>query len=218
MEDDPDPIPTIPAQYTEFKGVFGEEEFKVLPPHCTYDIAIDLTEGAQLPTGPVYSMTPSESKSLKTHLDEELRNGKIRVTKAPGGASVMFVNKHDGSLRLVVDYRKLNAVTIKDKHPLPRQDDLINKLQSAKIFTKLDLRWGYNNVRIKEGDEYKTAFRTKYGSFESLVMPFGLTNAPAVFQHFMNNIFRDLIDVTVIVYLDDILIYSERAEDHKETC
>lgn len=213
------PVPLqeqIPLAYHDFLSVFGEEEFKQLPPHRPYDIAIDLVEGAQLPMGPIYSMTPSESKSLKTHLEEELRNGKIRPTKSPGGAPVMFVKKADGSLRLVVDYRKLNAVTIKDKHPLPRQDDLMEKLQRAKIFTKFDLRWGYNNIRVKEGDEYKTAFRTKYGSFESLVMTFGLTNAPAVFQHFMNDLFRDLLDVNVIVYLDDILVYSENPEKHEE--
>ncbi|KAF8749409.1 hypothetical protein RHS01_10067 [Rhizoctonia solani] len=125
----------------------------------------------------------------------------------------MFVKKADGSLRLVVDYRKLNDVH-KNVYPLPRQDNLMAKLRHAKIFTKLDLRWGYNNVRIKEGDEWKTAFRTKYGLFEYLVMPFGLTNAPAAFQHFMNNLFRDLIDVTVVIYLDNILIFSEDPKDH----
>ncbi|KAF8752650.1 hypothetical protein RHS01_07611 [Rhizoctonia solani] len=128
----------------------------------------------------------------------------------------MFVKKADGSLRLVVDYRKLNDVTHKNVYPLPRQDDLMAKLRSAKLFTKLDLRWGYNNVWIKEGDEWKTAFRTKYGLFEYLVMPFGLTNAPAAFQHFMNDLFRDLIDVTVVIYLDDILIFSEDPEKHPE--
>ncbi|KAF8761431.1 hypothetical protein RHS01_00017 [Rhizoctonia solani] len=117
---------------------------------------------------------------------EELATGKIRPSTSSAGAPVMFVKKADGSLRL---------------------DNLMAKLRHAKIFTKLDLRWGYNNVRIKEGDEWKTAFRTKYGLFEYLVMPFGLTNAPAAFQHFMNDLFRDLIDVTVVIYLDDILIF-----------
>ncbi|QRW20747.1 Retrotransposable element Tf2 protein [Rhizoctonia solani] len=126
----------------------------------------------------------------------------------------MFVKKADGSLQLVVDYRKLNDVTHKNVYPLPRQDDLMAKLRHAKIFTKLDLRWGYNNVQIQEGDEWKTAFRTKYGLFEYLVMPFGLTNAPAAFQHFMNNLFRNLIDVTVVIYLDNILIFSKNPKDH----
>jgi hypothetical protein len=134
-------------------------------------------------------MTELESQTLKKWIDEELSTGKIRRSESEAGAPVMFVKKADGSLRLVVDYRRLNEVTKKNVYPLPRQDDLMAQLQGAKIYTKLDLHWGYNNVRIKEGDEYKTAFRTKYGLFETLVMPFGLTNAPAAFQHFMNDIF-----------------------------
>ncbi|KAF8748393.1 hypothetical protein RHS01_10878 [Rhizoctonia solani] len=159
-------------------------------------------------------MTNAESKALKQHIDEELATGKIRPSTSSAGAPVMFMKKADGSLRLVVNYRKLNDVTHKNVYPLPRQDDLMAKLRHAKLFTKLDLRWGYNNVRIKEGDEWKTAFRTKYGLFEYLVMPFGLTNAPAAFQHFMNDLFRDLIDVTVVIYLDNILIFSEVPEEH----
>ncbi|KAF8757571.1 hypothetical protein RHS01_03655 [Rhizoctonia solani] len=196
-EADPNPLANLPPQYHEFAQVFGEEEFKVLPPHREYDIAIDLIPDAKLSPGPIYGMTDAESKALKQHIDKELATGKIRPSTSSAGAPVMFVKKADGSLRLVVDYRKLNDVTHKNVYPLPRQDNLMAKLRHAKIFTKLDLRWGYNNVRIKEGDEWKTAFRTKYGLFEYLVMPFGLTNAPAAFQHFMNNLFRDLIDVTV---------------------
>ncbi|KAF8755465.1 hypothetical protein RHS01_05175 [Rhizoctonia solani] len=179
-----------------------------------YDIAIDLLPDAKLSPGPIYGMTNAESKALKQHIDKELATGKIRPSTSSAGAPVMFVKKADGSLRLVVDYRKLNKVTHKNVYPLPRQDDLMAKLRHAKIFTKLDLRWGYNNVRIKEGDEWKTAFRTKYGLFKYLVMPFGLTNAPAAFQHFMNNLFRDLIDVTVVIYLDNILIFLEKTKDH----
>ncbi|QRW17328.1 Retrotransposable element Tf2 protein [Rhizoctonia solani] len=213
-EADSDPLVDLPPQYHEFAKVFGEEEFKVLPPHREYNISIDLIPDAKLTPGPIYGMTDAESKALKQHIDEELATGKIRPSTSSTGAPVMFVKKADGSLRLVVDYRKLNDVTHKNVYPLPRQDDLMAKLRHAKIFTKLDLRWGYNNVRIKEGDEWKTAFRTKYGLFEYLVMPFGLTNAPAAFQHFMNDLFRDLIDVNVVIYLDDILIFSEKPEDH----
>ncbi|QRW20440.1 Retrotransposable element Tf2 protein [Rhizoctonia solani] len=213
-EADPNPLADLPIEYHEFAKVFGEEEFKVLPPHREYDISIDLTPDAKLSPGPIYGMTDAESKALKQHIDEELATGKIRPSTSSAGAPVMFVKKADGSLRLVVDYRKLNEVTHKNVYPLPRQDDLMAKLRHAKIFTKLDLQWGYNNVRIKEGDEWKTAFRTKYGLFEYLVMPFGLTNAPAAFQHFMNNLFRDLIDVTVVIYLDNILIFLEKTEDH----
>ncbi|KAF8751559.1 hypothetical protein RHS01_08346 [Rhizoctonia solani] len=193
-EADPNPLADLPEQYHEFAKVFGEEEFKVLPPHREYNIAIDLILDAKLSPGPIYGMTDAESKALKQHIDEELATGKICPSTSSAGAPVMFVKKADGSLRLV--------------------DDLMAKLRHAKIFTKLDLRWGYNNVRIKEGDEWKTAFRTKYGLFEYLVMPFGLTNAPAAFQHFMNDLFRDLIDVTVVIYLDNILIFLESTEDH----
>ncbi|QRW21810.1 Retrotransposable element Tf2 protein [Rhizoctonia solani] len=213
-EADLDPLADLPPQYHEFAKVFGKEEFKVLPPHREYDISIDLVQDAKLSPGPLYGMTDAESKALKQHIDKELATGKIRPSTSSTGTPVMFVKKADGSLRLVVDYRKLNDVTHKNVYPLPRQDNLMAKLRHAKIFTKLDLRWGYNNVQIKEGDKWKTAFRTKYGLFEYLVMPFGLTNAPAAFQHFMNNLFRDLIDVTVVIYLDNILIFSEDPKDH----
>ncbi|QRW20575.1 Retrotransposable element Tf2 protein [Rhizoctonia solani] len=213
-EADLDPLADLPLQYHEFAKVFGKEEFKVLPPHREYDISIDLVPDAKLSPGPLYGMTDAESKALKQHIDKELATGKIRPSTSSTGAPVMFVKKADRSLRLVVDYQKLNEVTHKNVYPLPRQDNLMAKLRHAKIFTKLDLRWGYNNVRIKEGDKWKTAFRTKYGLFEYLVMPFGLTNAPAAFQHFMNNLFRDLIDVTVVIYLDNILIFSEDPKDH----
>ncbi|QRW17320.1 Retrotransposable element Tf2 protein [Rhizoctonia solani] len=215
-EADSNPLSDLPKQYHEFAKVFGEEEFKVLPPHQEYDIAINLLPDAKLSPGPIYGMTNAESKALKQHIDKELATGKIRPSTSLAGAPVMFVKKADGSLRLVVDYQKLNDVTHKNVYPLPRQDDLMAKLRNAKLFTKLDLHWGYNNVRIKEGDEWKTAFRTKYGLFEYLVMPFGLTNALAAFQHFMNDLFRDLIDVTVIIYLDDILIFSEDPKKHPE--
>ncbi len=125
-------------------------------------------------------------------------------------APVFFVKKKDGSLRLVQDYRKLNDITVKNSYPLPLISDLINKLSKAKYFTKLDVRWGYNNVRIKEGDEWKAAFRTNRGPFEPLVMFFGLTNSPATFQTMMNDLFKELMDEgVVIIYLDDILIFSE---------
>ncbi|QRV92840.1 Retrotransposable element Tf2 protein [Ceratobasidium sp. AG-Ba] len=204
----------IPPEHEQFRDVFGEQFFAALPPHRPYDCAIPLEEGKEVPWGPIYPMTPAETAALKEHIDSELKSGKIRPSNSPAGAPVMFVKKSDGRLRLVVDYRRLNNITIKDRYALPRQDELIEKLRHAKIFTKLDLRSGYNNVRIKEGDEWKTAFRTKYGLFESLVMPFGLTNAPAVFQRFMNDIFRDILDIYVIVYLDDILIFSNNSEEH----
>ncbi|CCO31583.1 Retrotransposable element Tf2 155 kDa protein type 1 [Rhizoctonia solani AG-1 IB] len=159
-------------------------------------------------------MTPSETAALKEHIDSELAAGKIRPSTSPAGAPVMFVKRADGRLCLVVDYCCLNAITIKDCYALPRQDELIEKLRHAKIFTKLDLRNGYDDIQIKEGDKWKAALRTKYGHFEPTVMQFGLSNTPAVFQRFMNNIFGALLDITVIVYLDDILIFSNSRKEH----
>ncbi|KAJ1307572.1 hypothetical protein OPQ81_001669 [Rhizoctonia solani] len=159
-------------------------------------------------------MTPLETNALQEYLDSELAAGKIHPSTSPAGAPVMFVKRSDGRLCLVVDYKNLNKITIKNRYALPRQEELIDELKHAKIFTKLDLRSGYNNIRIKEADEWKTAFRTKCGHYEYTVMPFGLTDAPAVFQHFMNDIFRDLLDISVIVYMDDILIFSECKEEH----
>ncbi|CCO34728.1 Retrotransposable element Tf2 155 kDa protein type 1 [Rhizoctonia solani AG-1 IB] len=213
-EADNEPLKNIPEQYHPFAKVFGEEEFNKLPPHRAYDIEIELTEEGPL-NSPLYSMTDAESVTLKQWLEDELKAGKIRPSKSPISSPVMFVPKKDGSRRLVVDYRKLNARSKKNVYPLPRPDDLMSKLRGAKIFTKLDLRWGYNNVRVKEGDEWKTAFRTKYGLFETLVMPFGLAGAPGAFQAMMNEVFQDLLDVTVIIYLDDILIFSQNSADHK---
>ncbi|CCO35828.1 Retrotransposable element Tf2 155 kDa protein type 1 [Rhizoctonia solani AG-1 IB] len=195
-EADDSPLAGIPEQYHVYAKVFGEEEFNKLPPHRHYDIGIELTEDGPL-NSPLYSMTDAEP------------------SKSSISSPVMFVPKKDGSRRLVVDYRRLNNQTKKNVYPLPRPDDLMSKLRGAKIFTKLDLRWGYNNVRVKEGDKWKTAFRTKYGLFESLVMTFGLTNAPAAFQYFMNDLFQDLLDVYVIIYLDDILIFSKNEVEHE---
>ncbi|CCO34607.1 Retrotransposable element Tf2 155 kDa protein type 3 [Rhizoctonia solani AG-1 IB] len=208
------PSTSIPEEFKAFQKVFSNDFFTTLPAHCSYDCAIPLEDGKDVPYGPIYPMTPSETTALKEHIDSELAGGKICRSTSPAGAPVMFVKRADGRLRLVVDYRRLNAITIKDCYALPRQDELIEKLCHAMIFTKLDLRDGYKNIRIKEGDEWKAAFRTKYGHFEPTVMQFGLSNVPAVFQRFMNNIFRDLLDITVIVYLDNILIFSNSREEH----
>ncbi|KAF8749950.1 Retrotransposon gag protein [Rhizoctonia solani] len=149
-EADPDPLADLPTQYHKFAKVFGEEEFKVLPPHREYDISIDLIPDAKLSPGPIYGMTDAESKALKQHIDEELATGKICPSTSSAGAPIMFVKKADGSLRLVVDYRKTNNVTHKNVYPLPRQDDLMAKLRHAKIFTKLDLRWGTTTFKSRK--------------------------------------------------------------------
>ncbi|QRW22889.1 Retrotransposable element Tf2 protein [Rhizoctonia solani] len=212
-EADKNPLEGVPSEYHQYAKVFGEEEFNKLPPHRHYDIGIELTEEGPL-NSPLYSMTDAKSVTLKDWLRDELKAGKIRPSKSSISSPVMFVPNKDGSRRLVVDYRCLNNCTKKNVYPLPCPDDLMAQLRGAKVFTKLDLQWGYNNVQVKEGDEWKTAFQTKYGLYESLVMTFGLTNAPAAFQHFMNKLFKDLLDVCVIIYLDDILIYSKDDASH----
>ncbi|QRV88426.1 Retrotransposable element Tf2 protein [Ceratobasidium sp. AG-Ba] len=159
---------------------------------------------------------PKEDEELRKTVTKQLEAGLIRPSKSPMASPVIFVKKKNGSLRMCIDYRKLNDMTVKNVYPLPRSNDLIEKLRGAQIFSKFDLKWGYNLVRIKEGDKWKTAFKTRYGLFEYLVMPFGLTNAPATFQHFMNDIFRDILDVYVIIYLDDILVFSKNEEDHEK--
>ena len=140
--------------------------------------------------------------------------GFIRHSKSPAGAPIFIVKKKDGSLRLVVDYRGLNKVTIRNRYALPLISSILEQVNGAKFFTKIDLRGAYNLVRIRPGDEWKTAFRTRYGHFEYTVMPFGLTNAPTVFQHMANDIFRDLLDICLIIYLDDLLVYSKTQEEH----
>ncbi|QRW23800.1 Retrotransposable element Tf2 protein [Rhizoctonia solani] len=214
-EADQKPLEGVPSKYHQYAKVFGEEEFNKIPPHCHYDIAIKLTEEGPL-NSPLYSMTDAKSSTLKDWLRDKLKAGKICPSKSSISSPVMFVPKKDGSRCLVVDYCCLNNQTKKNVYPLPRPDDLMAQLRGAKVFTKLDLRWGYNNVWVKEGDKWKTAFRTKYGLYKSLVMTFGLTNTPASFQHFMNNLFKDLLDVCVIIYLDDILIYSKDDATHTQ--
>ena len=212
--DPPSETPTIPEPYQDLKEVFSKVSADVLPAHSEYDHAIALEPGTKPPWGPIYNLSEPESKELRNYLQENLAKGFIQHSQSPCGAPILFVKKKDGTLRLCVDYRGLNSVTKKNRYPLPLITSLLNQLRSACIFTKIDLRGAYNLVRIKPGDEWKTAFRTRYGHFEYLVMPFGLTNAPATFQHLMNNIFRDMLDICVIVYLDDILIYSSSLSDH----
>src|SRR5271168_4960031 len=164
----------------------------------------------------MYSVSQSELQTLREFIDEHLRIGFIRHSSSPHGAPILFVRKKDGSLRLCVDYCGLNKITKKDRYPLPLISDLLNTAGKARIYTSLDLQHTYHLVRVTEGDEWKTTFRTRYGSFEWLVMPFGLSNTPASFQCFMNNIFGDLLDVCVIIYLDNILIYSDDPKEHKK--
>jgi len=196
--------------------MFTKKDFDILPEHCKWDHTIELIPGAEPKSSKVYPLSPLEQAELDAFLEENLHTGRIRPSKSPIAALVFFIKKKDGLLWLVQDYRMLNAVTVKNRYPLSLISQLVSQLCGARYFTKLDVRWGFNNVRIKPGDEWKVAFRTNHGLFEPLVMFFGMTNSPATFQTMMNNIFRTLIAKGIIVvYLDDILIFTKMEEEHE---
>ncbi|GKC22045.1 putative reverse transcriptase domain-containing protein, partial [Tanacetum coccineum] len=198
-----------------FPDVFPDE-LPGLPPEREVEFTIELIPGAQPISKAPYKMAPVELKELKDQLQELLERGFIRLSVSPWGVLVLFMKKKDGSMRLCIDYRELNHITVRNKYPLPRIDDLFDQLQGAKFFSKIDLRSGYHQLRVKEQDISKTAFRTRYGHYEFLVMPFGLTNAPTVFMDLMNRIFHEYLDKFVIVFIDDILVYSKTREEHED--
>jgi len=207
----------LPAYIVEFRSVFAKEDFDILPEHRKWDHAIELTPGAEPKSSKMYLLSPLEQAELDAFLEENLHTGRIQPLKSPMAAPVFFIKKKDGSLRLVQDYHALNAVTVKNKYPLPLISELISQLCRARYFTKLDVRWGFNNVRIKPGDEWKVAFCTNRGLFEPLVIFFGMTNSPATFQTMMNDVFRTVIaEGIVVVYLDDILIFTKTEEEHEQ--
>ena len=205
----------IPEEYHDILPLFEEAVANQLPPHRPSDHTIHLKEGFQPPFGPLYSLPCFELEALKAWLEENLKKGFIRASSSPSAALILFVKKQDGSLRLCIDYRGLNEGTIKNRYPLPVLQETLMRLSKARWFTKLDVRNAYNLLRIAEGEEWKTAFRTRSGLYESLVMPFGLTNAPASFQNFINDALQPSLDHFATAYLDDILIYSDTLEEHK---
>ncbi|KAJ1595608.1 hypothetical protein NDA11_004253 [Ustilago hordei] len=204
----------IPKPYQHLRDVFDEVEADKLPHHTEHDLHLELIEGGKPPQGPLYLKGPKEMSELRRYLDENLEKGFIRPSKSPAQSPVLFVPKKDGGLRLCVDYRGLNEITVKNRAPLPLIEEQLFLLRKARIYTKLDLRAAYNLIRIAKGDEWKTAFGTQLGLYEYLVMPFGLANALAHFQSFINDIFRDIIGIYVVVYLDDFLIFSDTEEAH----
>ncbi len=206
----------LPFEYQEFASLFEKSAVDTLPKHQPWDHSIPLKEGTQPPYGPIYSLSEVELKALREYLDENLSKGFIRSSSSPAGAPILFVKKKDGSLRLCVDYHGLNNITIKNRYALPLISELLDRVHGTKFYTKLDLRGAYNLVRIAKGEEWKTAFRTRYGHYEYQVMPFGLTNAPASFQALVNDVLRPYLDDFVVVYLDDILVYSKDLESHIE--
>jgi hypothetical protein len=198
----------------EFMDVFPEE-LPGMPPGRGVEFYIDLIPGTAPIAKRPYRMAPTELAELKLQIAELQQKGYICPSSSPWGAPILFVTKKDGSMRMCIDYRSLNEVTIKNKYPLPRIDDLFDQLQGAKYFSKIDLRSGYHQLRIKEADIQKTAFVTRYGQYEFTVMLFGLTNAPAFFMNLMNKVFMDELDKFVVVFIDDILIYSKNRKDHE---
>lgn len=207
-------VSNIPSEYCDLLPVFSKAKALSLPPHRPYDCAIELLPGAPLPSSRLYHLSGPERESMTQYINDSLAAGIIRPSTSPVGAGFFFVAKKDKTLRPCIDYRGLNQITVKNKYPLPLIDSVFQQLHSARVFSKLDLRNAYHLVRIRQGDEWKTAFKTPLGHFEYLVMPFGLTNAPAVFQALVNDILRDFLNVFVFVYLDDILIFSENQEQH----
>ncbi|KAI3371920.1 hypothetical protein L3Q82_006793 [Scortum barcoo] len=207
----------VPPAYHDLQEVFNKDKALSLPPHRPYDCAIELLPDAPLPSSRLYNLTRPEQEAMEGYINDSMAAGIIRPSTSPvgAGAGFFFVKKKDSSLRPCIDFRGLNNITVKNKYPLPLIDSAFTPLQGATIFTKLDLHNAYHLVRIREGDEWKTAFNTPLGHFEYLVMPFGLTNAPAVFQALINDVLRDFLNRFVFVYLDDILIYSRNLPDHQ---
>jgi hypothetical protein len=197
----------------EYPDVFPDE-LPGMPPDRDIEFIIELIPG----TGPIvqrpYRMNPVELIELKKQLDDMLQKGLIQPSSSSWRSPVLFVDKSDGSSRLCSDYRRLNDVTIKNKYPLPKIKDLFDQLNGAQVFSKIDLRTGYHQLKIRAIDIPKTTFTTRYGLYEYTVMSFGLTNAPAYFMNLMNKVFMEFLDKFVVVFIDDILIYSKSEEDH----
>jgi len=206
----------ILAIYGDFVEVFSKTKTETLPPHRSTDHAIDLEPGYNLPYGLIYNLSQFQLRTLKAYIKANLANGFIQRSSSPAAAPIPFAKKMDGGLRLCVDYRALNKATVKNRYPLPLISEMLDRVREARIFTKLDLSGAYNLFRIKEGDEYTTAFRTRYGQFEYVVMPLGLTNAPATFQSYIDDCLRPYIDDFAVGYLDDILIYWTNEREHEE--
>jgi hypothetical protein len=205
----------IPSEYRGFQHLFEEAKGKeALPEHQPWDHEIPLVDGKAPGVQPIYSLSERELEALRKYIDENIAKGYIRASKSPARYPILFVPKKDGKLRMCVDYRKLNEMTIKNRYTLPLIHEMQDRIRGAKYFTRLDLREAYYKVRMKEGEEWKTAFGSRLGHFEYLVMPFGLTNAPATFQALINDILREYLDRSVVAYLDDILIYSKTKTDH----
>ena len=207
----------VPEHYHEFKDVFDKESFDELLPNWPWDHAVELLPGDHMINCKMYNLTLDEQKELNAFLDENLKSGCICPSKSPFASAFFFMKKKDRQLHPIQDYQKLNNITVKNWYPLPLISELIDKLKTAKYFTKLNIHWGYNNIWMKDGDEWKAAFWTNWGLFKPLIMFFSLTNSPATFQTMMNHLFHDLINQgKVVIYMDDIMIFTATLEEHQQ--
>ncbi|MBW0498822.1 hypothetical protein O181_038537 [Austropuccinia psidii MF-1] len=216
-EEEPEEVETVlkvvPPSFHQYLDVFSKVKAEKLPPNRTCDLHIKL-EGLLPPVGVIYSLSNQESETLRAYISENVERCFISPSSSSTGAPVLFVKKKDGGLHLCVYYRKLNAVTRKNSYPVLPMNQLLTIFNSSTIFYKIYLHGEYNLLRIKEGDKHLTAFRTKYGCYEYLVILFGLTNAPASFQNLGNDIFSDFLDIFVVVYLNDIMVFCSSEEEH----
>jgi Reverse transcriptase (RNA-dependent DNA polymerase) len=206
----------LPPEYKDYADVFLEEEASKFPNSTRVEYSIPIKEGAEVPYNPIYQLREHKLGVLRDYLESSQEKGWIRKSKSPTSALILFILKKDDSLRLCVDYRGLNKVTIRNRHPLPLISEILDWLSRAKRFTKFDLYNVYHYIRIKRGDEWKMAFHTRYSYFEYTVMPFGLTNASTTFQSYINEALRGYLNIFYIIYLNNIMMYLERVKDYKE--
>jgi len=215
--EDQDVRDTVPREYHHLLDVFEKGEKTIVLPHRPgIDLGIDLEEGRTVPFKEIYALSYDQLEELHRYIKQNEDQGWIRRVKSGRASPIIFVKKKDGKLRLCADYRALNEVSKKDRHPLPLISEALDRLGRAKYFTKLDIKDAYHNIRIREEDEWKTTFSTKLGTYEYLVMPFGLCNAPVAFQRWIHEVLMEHIDMCCIVYLDDVLIYSNTLQQQRK--
>jgi hypothetical protein len=212
----PDIRTIVPPEHHDCLKIFEKPNANKLPLHCPSDHTIPLMDSFKPPFGPLYLLSCPELEELKHCLDQNLSKGFIYTSLSPTTTRILFIKNRDASLRLVVDYRGITKGTMKNTYPLPPLQDTLMNVSKAKWFTKLDIPWAYNLIRIAEGEEWKTAFRTRYGLFESLVMPLGITNAMATLPNYINHILVPYLDCFCTAYVNDTLIYSDNVEEHQQ--